>query len=181
MVGMFCKSCFGAKLVSYPVCYRALFVQVKSACIGLFLGVIGAAGVCGFSHLVFVYLHTCCSISVYQELGGWRNELCRSLKCFLQGLAEANWVWCGLWIVLWCGDYAFCYQHISFVEHTRIPWWSVNGLSFYALSLLTSVQTADLSISTSCTLRVSSFFSQLYLNMESNQANLWTQLQFSKL
>ncbi|KAG0521307.1 hypothetical protein BDA96_08G149300 [Sorghum bicolor] len=59
MVGLFCKSCSGAKLVSCPVCYRALFVQVKSVrALVYFRGVIGAAGVCAFSHLVFGNLHT---------------------------------------------------------------------------------------------------------------------------
>jgi hypothetical protein len=82
-------------------------------------------------------------------------------------------------IVLWCGDLPPA-TNISFVEHMRIPWWNVNGLSLYARSLLTSVQTADWAYEHNlCVKSERSLFSQLYLNMESNQANFTPSVQQS--
>jgi hypothetical protein len=71
MVGLFCKSCFGAKLVFCLVCYRALFVQVKSVrALVYFRVLLEQRMFVLFSRLVFGNLHTSCPISVYQELGG---------------------------------------------------------------------------------------------------------------
>ena len=163
MVGMFCKSCFGAKLVSYPVCYRALFVQVKSVRALVYFWVLSEQRVFVVFHTLFlvIYIHA----APFRFIRSWAGEETKSYVGLWSGFAgvgrgKLSWVWFMNCTMVWRS--AFCYQHIiSFVEHMRIPWWSVNGLSFYALSLLTSVQTADLSLSTSCTLRVSSFFSQL--------------------
>jgi hypothetical protein len=181
MVGLFCKSCFGAKLVSCPVCYRALFVQVKPACIGLFRMLSELWVFVLFSTLFLViYIHA----APFRFIRSWVGEETGVIGLWWSGFCgwQRQWVECGLWIVLWClWRSASCYQHIiSFVQHMRIPWWNVNGLSFYARSLLASVQTADWAYEHNlCVKSERSFFSQLYRNMESNQANFTPSVQQS--
>ena len=76
MVGMFCKSCFGAKLVSYPVCYRALFVQVKSVRALVYFWVLSEQRVFVVFHTLFlvIYIHA----APFRFIRSWAGEETKS-------------------------------------------------------------------------------------------------------